>query len=241
MKQSTTTNSAVLTSTVKPTKLRLEHLQSLEPITENQTKVFEAYKKDYNLVLSGSAGSGKTFLSMYLGLKDVLDKNTQYDKVVIVRSVVPTRDIGFLPGTEEEKKASYTLPYVSIASELFGEKNAYEKLVAQGAMEFMTTSFIRGTTIKNAVIVVDEFQNCSGHELDSVITRVGENCKIIFSGDYYQSDFTKANDKNGCLKFLEIVNEMRGFKHIEFTWKDIVRSDMVRDYIMTKEMKKITF
>lgn len=224
------------TSTVKPTKLRIEHLRSLEPITDNQSVVFEHFKKDYHMVLSGSAGSGKTFLSMYLALEQVLDKNSTYDKLIIVRSVVPTRDIGFLPGTKEEKEDVYTQPYISIAHELFEDKGAYEKLVTQGALEFITTSYIRGTTLRNAIVLVDEMQNLNFHELDSVITRIGENCRFIMCGDYYQSDFEKKNDKDGIIKFLNILDNMKKFKHVEFTWKDIVRSDLVREYIVTKEM-----
>ena len=223
-------------NSAKPTKLRLEHLRSLEPITKAQESVFEAFKKNYHMVLSGAAGSGKTFLAMYLGLEQVLNKDTHYDKLVIVRSVVPTRDIGFLPGTEEEKKASYTLPYSAITAELFDDSGSYQKLVDQGALHFLTTSFIRGTTIRNAIIVVDEMQNLNFHELDSVITRVGENCRFIMCGDYYQSDFEKKNDRDGIIKFLDILDNMKMFKHIEFTWSDIVRSDLVREYIVTKEM-----
>ena len=221
---------------VKPTKLRLEHLIALEPITENQTVVFDAFDKDYHMVLSGAAGSGKTFIAMFLALEQVLNKDNRLDKVIIVRSVVPTRDIGFLPGTEDEKKASYTLPYVSISAELFDDPIAYDKLVAQGNMEFLTTSFIRGITLKNAIIIVDEMQNLNFHELDSIITRVGENCRFILCGDYYQSDFEKKNDKEGVLKFLNILDNMKMFKHVQFTWSDIVRSDLVREYIITKEM-----
>lgn len=220
----------------KPTKLRLEHLRTLEPITDSQNKVFECFKKEFNMVLSGSAGSGKTFLSAYLAMEQVLDKNTRFEKLIIVRSIVPTRDIGFLPGTEEEKKEAYMLPYIEIMNELFDDKSAFGKLVAQGNLDFITTSFIRGTTLRNAVVLVDEMQNLNFHELDSVITRVGENCRIIFSGDYYQSDFTHKKDQDGVIKFLEILDNMKTFRHIEFTWKDIVRSDLVRDYIVTKEM-----
>jgi phosphate starvation-inducible PhoH-like protein len=223
-------------ATARPTKLRLEHLTSLEPITENQRVVFESYKKDYHMVLSGSAGSGKTFLSMFLALEQVLDKNTPYEKVIIVRSVVPTRDIGFLPGTKEEKEDVYTQPYISIAHELFEDKGAYEKLVTQGALQFLTTSYIRGTTLRNAIVLVDEMQNLNFHELDSIITRIGDNCRFIMCGDYYQTDFEKKNDKDGIIRFLRILDEMKRFKHVEFTWKDIVRSDLVREYIMTKEM-----
>ena len=229
-------NITQLQSTAKPTKLRSEHMVTLEPITKNQSKVFESFKKENHMILSGSAGSGKTFLSLYLALETVLDKNTVYDKVVIVRSVVPTRDIGFLPGTQEEKEMAYVLPYISIAQELFNDKMAYEKLVTQGNLEFITTSYIRGITLRNAIVVVDEMQNLNFHELDSVITRIGDNCRVIFAGDYYQSDFEKKNDKEGILKFLNILDNMKKFDHIEFTWQDIVRSDLVREYIVTKEM-----
>lgn len=223
-------------------KIKLESLVKLDPATDKQAEVIKEYQKDNCLILSGSAGTGKTYIALSLALEDVLDKNTQYNKVVIVRSIVPTRDIGFLPGDEEEKKDAYTAPYRSLVSEICsGQTTAWEKLVGTGEVEFMSTSFIRGLTISNAIIIVDEFQNCTGHELDSIITRIGRNCKIIFCGDYYQSDFTKETDKKGVLKFLQIMEQLNKFSHIEFTWKDIIRSDIVRDYIMTKEMLKITF
>lgn len=227
-------------STSKPTKLRLEHLVTVEPITDNQAKAFDFFKKDYHLILSGSAGSGKTFLSMYLGLDAVLRKETPYDKVIIVRSVVPTRDIGFLPGTQEEKERAYILPYIAIVDELFNDKNAYDKLSAQGSLQFITTSYIRGVTLRNAIIVVDEMQNMSWHELSSVITRIGDNCKIIFSGDYNQSDLSSVKERQGLLKFLEVLDEMVKFRKVEFGWQDIVRSSIVKDFIITCEMKKIT-
>ena len=226
----------------KPVKVRLESLTPFEPISDKQSEVVKAYKSGNNLMLSGSAGTGKTFIALSLALEDVLDKNTRYDKVVIIRSIVPTRDIGFLPGDEEEKKEAYTAPYRSIITDICsGDPEAWTKLTASGELEFMSTSFIRGMTISNAIIVVDEFQNCNGHELDSVITRMGNNCKVIMCGDYYQSDFTKETEKKSVLKFLEIVQQLNKFSCIEFTWQDIVRSDIVRDYIMTKEMLKINF
>ena len=217
-------------------RIRLEDLIEFEPLTDHQKEVFDAYEKDYSLVLAGSAGTGKTFMAMALALEDVLDKNTRYDKVVIVRSIVPTRDIGFLPGNEEEKKDAYTGPYKSICTELFKDPQAWDKLVAQGLVEFLSTSFIRGTTLNNAVVIVDEMQNLNFHELDSVITRIGRDCKFVMSGDYYQSDFDKDKDRKGILHFLEIVEQLKKFKIVEFGWEDIVRSDFVRDYIMTKEM-----
>ena len=163
----------------------------------------------------------------------------QYDKVVIIRSIVPTRDIGFLPGDEEEKKDAYTGPYRSICAELFNDADAWMKLKNAGTINFMSTSFIRGLTISNAIVVLDEMQNLTFHELDSIITRVGENCRFIMCGDYYQSDFQKEGDKAGILKFLSIIEQLRAFETVEFGWEDIVRSDFVRDYIMTKEMLQI--
>lgn len=219
----------------KPSKLRIEHLRKLSPKTKHQEDAFDSWKKNFNLVLNGSAGTGKTFLGIYFGLEEVLDKNSVYDKLIVVRSAVPTRDVGFLPGTKEEKEEPYLAPYKAICTELFEDAEAYEKLVVNGQMEFLTTSYIRGLTIDHAIIVVDEMQNMTMHELDSVITRLGDNCRVVFAGDYYQSDFHKAGDKNGVVHFLKILEELRYFDTIEFTWEDIVRSGLVRDYIMTKE------
>ena len=217
-------------------KIKLEDMIEIEPLTPNQVKAFKAYEKNKSLVLAGSAGTGKTFMALSMALEDVLDKETSFDKVVIVRSIVPTRDIGFLPGNEEEKKDAYTGPYRSAFTELFEDPEAWDKLKNSHKVEFLSTSFIRGMTLQNSVVIIDEMQNLTFHELDSVITRIGQNCKFIMCGDYYQSDFDKERDKNGILKFLEIIEQLRNFEVIEFTWEDIVRSDFVRDYIMTKEM-----
>lgn len=215
--------------------LKLENLQKFEAKTQNQLNAKQAWDKGYNLVLSGSAGTGKTFLGLRLALESVLDKSSEYEKVVIVRSIVPTRDIGFLPGLEE-KLDPYKVPYIGICAEVFKTEEAWTKLESSKKVEFIPTSFIRGQTFNNAIVVIDEMQNLNFHELDSVITRIGQNCKFIMAGDYYQSDFVKENDKSGILKFMSIVEALNQFEVIEFTWKDIVRSDFVRDYIMTKEM-----
>lgn len=222
-------------SSTKPSRLRLEHLTQLEPMTSNQEVVFKNWDKN-NMVLSGSAGTGKTFISLYLALKDVLDKSTPYEKVLIVRSAVPTRDMGFLPGTQEEKEAAYTVPYQIIVNDLFEDREAWNKLTQLKQIEFCTTSYLRGMTFNDAVLIVDEAQNCNYHELCSIITRVGENCKFVMCGDYYQSDFTRQGDKDGINAFIDILDNMNNFETVEFIWKDIVRSGMVRDFIMTKEM-----
>lgn len=220
-------------------KLKLDDMIAIEPLTNNQKEVFHAYSRGDSLVLSGSAGTGKTFMALSLALEDALDKETPYTKVIVVRSIVPTREIGFLPGTEEEKKQAYTGPYQSICAELFEQGDAWNKLQAAGTVDFQSTSFIRGITFNNAIVVVDEMQNLNFHELDSVITRVGRNCKFVMCGDYYQSDFDRAKDKNGIVQFLSIIEQLKRFTVVEFGWEDIVRSDFVRDYIMTKEMMKL--
>ena len=216
--------------------IKLENLYPFEPKTQNQMNARDAWNDGYNLVLNGSAGTGKTFLALRLALEKVLDRETEFDELIVIRSIVPTRDIGFLPGDEDEKKLAYEAPYIGLCNEIFGDAEAWSKLKSQHKVRFESTSFIRGTTFNNAIIVVDEMQNLNFHELDSVITRVGHQCKFIMCGDYYQSDFQKDNDKKGILQFMNIVIQLNQFEVIEFTWKDIVRSDFVRDYIMTKEM-----
>ena len=220
----------------KPTKLRIEHLITLDPLTKSQENVFSSWKEGFNLVLSGSAGTGKTYISTYLSLLDILDKNSPEKKLVIVRSAVPTRDMGFLPGTLEEKEDAYKAPYYSILTQLFEDHDAWKKIETAKQIEFLTTSFIRGITLTDSIVLIDESQNLTYHELCSVITRLGHNTRIIICGDYYQSDFTRSGDREGLQKFTKILENMKLFDHIEFTWEDIVRSGLVRDFIMTKEM-----
>lgn len=216
--------------------VRIDDLLEYTPITENQKLAFEAWDDDDNLVLAGTAGTGKTFIALYMALEELLDPDSFFRRIVIIRSVVPTRDIGFLPGTAEEKKDMYTIPYRNICSELFGDGNAWGKLITSKQVQFESTSFIRGSTFDDAIIIVDEMQNLNFHELDSVITRVGRNSKVIFCGDYKQSDFKFQDERDGIFKFMTILEQMRNFSIIQFGWDDIVRSGMVRDYIMTKEM-----
>ena len=220
----------------KMKKANFNDMFEFEPQTTNQRIAYDAWDDDDNLVLTGSAGTGKTFVAMYLAIEAVLTKETPYDRVVIVRSVVPTRDMGFLPGTIEEKKEVFETPYKAICNELFGDVNIYDRMIANNQLQFTTTSFIRGLTIDNAVVIVDEMQNLNFHELDSVITRVGTNCRVIFSGDYLQSDFKDPAERDGIQRFLRVMEQLKNFSVITFGWQDIVRSDFLRDYIMTKEM-----
>ena len=215
-------------------KVRIDDLLTFQPITENQQKTYDAYKNDKHLLLHGIAGTGKTFLSLYVALEEVLDPSTVYEDVFIVRSVVSTRDIGFLPGDEQEKVSIYEAPYRSICRELFGIKDSYDALKQQNNVKFMSTSFIRGITINNAVVIVDECQNLNFHELDSIITRIGKNSKIIFCGDYTQTDLTRDNDKRGIVNFMKILKSIKEFETIEFGIDDIVRSDFLKSYIIAK-------
>lgn len=209
------------------------NLRTVLPLTENQERTFASYREGKNLLLHGMAGTGKTFISMYLALQDVL-KHQTYESVTIVRSVVPTRDMGFLPGNQKEKTKAYEQPYFPIAKDLFGRGDAYDILKNKGIINFMSTSFIRGTTIEDSIIIVDEVENMTFHEIDSVITRCGKNSKIIFCGDFRQSDLLRFEDRQGLKKFMEVVSKLRSFDYIEFTQDDIVRSGLVREYIIAK-------
>jgi phosphate starvation-inducible protein PhoH len=192
-------------------------------------------------MLHGIAGTGKSFISLYLALNQVLGDNSQYRKIVIVRSVVPTRDMGFLPGNNKEKAKVYEAPYYAICSELFGRSDAYEYLKNRNIIDFISTSFIRGITLNDSIVIVDEIANLTGHELDSVITRIGKNCKVIFCGDFRQSDFTKDQEKNGLMDFMKIIKRMRSFEFVDFQKEDIVRSSMVKNYIIEKDKLNLIF
>mgnify|MGYP003333579252 FL=1 len=215
------------------------NLKTIEPLTQNQKLSFEAYHNGKNLMLHGIAGTGKSFVSLYLGLNQILSESSPYKKLVIVRSVVPTRDMGFLPGNSKEKAKVYEAPYYAICTELFGRSDSYEYLKSKGLVEFISTSFIRGITLNDCIIVVDEIANMTLHELDSVITRVGKNCRIIFCGDFRQSDFTREHEKNGLVDFMSIIKRLKSFTFIDFNEHDIVRSAMVKDYIIQKDKLRI--
>ena len=212
----------------------------IEPITPNQTTAFAHYNEGKNLFLYGAAGTGKTFITLYMALKQVLDPLTPYNKVVLVRSLVSTREIGFLPGDHEDKSALYQIPYKNMVKYMFelATDNEFEmlwgNLKAQESVTFWSTSFIRGTTLDASIVIVDESQNLNFHELDSIITRVGEDTKIMFCGDAAQTDLIRTNEKNGILDFQKIISMMPEFAQVEFGVDDIVRSGLVKSYITSK-------
>lgn len=208
----------------------LKDLKYVTPMTDNQSKAVMIYNSNNNIVLHGCAGTGKTFLSMFLGLRDVLDENTDYKRLVIVRSAVASRDIGFLPGTEEEKMAVYEAPYQSICNSLFTYKRSYENLKKSGYVDFENTSYQRGVTFDNAIILVDECQNLTDEEFNTILTRLGHNSKILICGDTRQKDLRNS----GLEKNLKIFNTMKSMSVVEFGTEDIVRSDFVKEYIIAR-------
>ena len=220
--------------------INADMLRDIEPLTENQQKLFESYANGKNLIAYGAAGTGKTFITLYNALCDVLDTTTPYEKIYIVRSLVSTREIGFLPGDHEDKSFLYQIPYKNMVKYMFEFPSAadfemlYGNLKAQETISFWSTSFIRGTTFDRAIILVDEFQNLNFHELDSIMTRVGENTKIMFCGDATQTDLIKQNERNGIVDFMRVLRLMSSVDIIEFGVEDIVRSGLVKEFILAK-------
>ena len=220
--------------------LSSEYLVEIDPLTDNQTRLFNSYKEGKHIVAYGCAGTGKTFITLYNALQDVLDERTPYERIYLVRSLVATREIGFLPGSHEDKADIYQIPYKNMVKYMFQMPSdadfemLYGNLKSQESIKFWSTSFLRGTTLDNAIVIVDEFQNLNFHELDSIITRVGENTKICFCGDSRQSDLQKDREKNGIIDFLSILRKMESFDIIEFGVDDIVRSGLVKEYIIAK-------
>jgi len=228
----------------KAKDIRIDQMVTVNPVTDNQKRAFQEYKNNKNLFLYGAAGTGKTFITLYLALQEALRNETKYDCVYLVRSAVPTREIGFLPGDEEDKTALFQVPYQNMVKFMFEQPNEqafsilYDRLKNQGSLMFLTTSFLRGITLDNAIIIVDECQNLSFHELDTIITRVGMDSKIMFCGDVFQSDLVKSSEREGLHHFMKILRGMDSFANIEFTLGDIVRSGMVKEYLISKIKKE---
>ena len=220
--------------------INLDYIKPVDPLTENQERLFQAYEDGKNIVAYGAAGTGKTFITLYNALLDVLNERSPYEKIYIVRSLVATREIGFLPGDHEDKSSLYQIPYKNMVKYMFEMPTdsdfemLYGNLKNQETISFWSTSFIRGTTLDNAIIIIDEFQNLNFHELDSIITRVGENTKIMFCGDATQSDLVKTSEKNGIIDFMRILQQMPSMAIIEFGLEDIVRSGLCKEYLVAK-------
>ena len=246
-KKKTPTPSSMSKKMLKRKKpINSTYFLDVNPITENQQIFFDEWGEQKNLFAYGAAGTGKTFIALYLALKDVMNEETPYDKVYVVRSLVSTREIGFLPGTHEDKAELYQIPYKNMVRNMFQMPDQtsfdmlYDNLKHQETIDFWSTSFLRGTTLDDAIIIVDECQNLNFHELDSIMTRVGQDSKIVFCGDINQSDLVKTNERNGILDFQRILENMDEFTAIEFGIGDIVRSGLVKSYLISKMSLALT-
>ncbi len=214
----------------------LHDLEDIRPESANQQKLFD-HRDTPIKTATGVAGTGKTLVSLYLAFLDVLDKNTNYRQVKIIRSAVPTRDLGFLPGSEQEKVEVYEQPYRDLCDVLFKyQSKNYDNLKEVGYLSFATTSHLRGLTFDESIIVVDEFSSMTFQELDTIITRVGVDSKIIFCGDVSQTDLINRRDRPGYYEFMKVLNRMSNHVNIDFTSEDIVRGDLVAEYLTAKEV-----
>ena len=217
-------------------------LAEVTPLTPNQERIFKAWDEGKHMFIYGSAGTGKTFTALYNALKDTLKDDPTYDQIYLVRSLVATREIGFLPGDLEDKTSMWQIPYKNMVKYMFelGSDEEFDVLYSalrtQETIKFWSTSFLRCTTLDDSVIIIDEMQNLNFHELDSIITRVGEGSRIIFCGDGKQSDLRRQDEKGGIYDFMQILERMPDdFELIEMTTDDIVRSGLVRNYLVTKD------
>ena len=209
-------------------------LKTIKPLTPSQEELFHAWFNYDHICAVGTAGTGKTYLAFYLALSEILAPQSPQDKIVLVRSVVPTREVGFLPGDLAEKVSVYESPYKDICSDLIGRPSTYDDMKDAGIIHFMPTSFVRGLTWDDAIVIVEECQNMSFHEINSIVTRLGKNSRIIFTGDTKQTDLRPV--ECGMEQMLKTVNNIESFGTVEFNHHDIVRSDIVRSWIIAAEM-----
>lgn len=211
-------------------------MKAIKPLTRNQELVFDLYADGYNLILNGFAGCGKTMVAIYLALNEILDPESPYEKLMIVRSCSPTKNTGFLKGSLEEKEAVYEIPYSPIFDKIFKKKNQYKFMKEAGIVEFESTSYMRGVTLDNTIVVFDEVSSATYHEISTIITRLGNNSKVVLCGDSLQNDLIyERNLQSGYEKFIKISNMMPDFRSVNFTVDDCVRSDFVKSFLIAEQ------
>lgn len=211
-------------------------LKNVRPLTPAQTDMFHDFFAGNNIVAYGSAGTGKSYVALYLAISEYLKQDSCIEQILVVRSAVPTREIGFLPGTLEEKAAIYELPYKDIFADLMGRGSTYDDMKEAGIVKFCTTSFIRGLTWDNTIVVVDEAQSMTFHELNSLMTRLGDGSRIILCGDHAQTDLVGGRGGvSGFEDFVKVANAMDMFSTVKFHTFDIVRSEFVKSWLIKCE------
>ena len=208
----------------------IHDLRAIRPLTQKQEDMFQLWFQGDNVCAHGSAGTGKTFLALYLAMSEMLEFK-EHQQIIIVRSAVAAREIGHLPGTKEEKEEIFEIPYMDILHDLFGRKSTYKDMKDAGMIKFMTTSHIRGLTWDNAIIIIDEIQNMCFDEIDSVMTRIGKNTKVIACGDHKKQCDLKKHEVSGVGRMLKAFETMSGFANVEYTFEDVVRSEVVKNWL----------
>ena len=214
------------------TKNNLE-LPKVQPKTDNQEKFFDLYSEYAHHFLLGPAGTGKTFLALYKALESLTEN--QAHSITIFRSSVASRNEGFLPGSSVEKMAVFETPYIANVNKIFGRDDAYGILTKIGTINFESSAYQRGNTLDNQIVIIDESQNLTGHELDTLVTRIGTNSRLIICGDLNQQDLTKHGEKN-VYKAFQVLQSLPSVATTEFDLNDIVRSGIVREYLIAKHL-----
>ncbi len=211
-------------------------IRSFRALTQSQAEGLRGWAEGDNVAFLGTAGTGKTLLASYCASSAVFNPDTEQDHIVIVRSAVQSRDLGFLPGTLIEKLAEYEQPYRDAFKDLFGRDATYDDMKAAKRITFLSTSFLRGVTFDNAVIILEEAQNMTFREIYTVMTRVGHRSRVIVTGDTRQCDFgERSRETSGLHKFGRIAKELGNFAVVEFNRHDIVRSGFVKSWICATE------
>lgn len=220
---------------MEPSKKRWSKhdLCAFRPLTEKQKDSIYAFSSGKHLALLGSAGTGKTFLGIYLASSLMVDPDSQTDKIIVLRTAVQARDQGFVKGDPAEKMDPYSVPYKQAFTKIFGRANSFYDLIKAKKLVFDSTSFLRSVTFDNAVVIFDEAQNAEFREINTVITRLGQNSRLILIGDSLQDDLSK-NEESGLPKFSKIVTQHlpTDFHITTFTSEDIVRSDLVKRWVI---------
>lgn len=213
--------------------------KDIVPLTDRQDDAFRSWyqRADSHLALLGSAGVGKTLLACYLGINEVLNPKTPQKQLIIVRAANATKEIGFLPGTKEEKEEIFQLPYFDVFRFLFNRAATYRDMCDAGVIKFTTTSHIRGLTFENAIVIFDEIQSASRHDIDSLATRLGDDSRLIMIGDGYQNDLhsKRGTEVSGFDYAVGMMHKIDDFDVIQFTHDDIVRSGFVKKWIIESE------